>query len=546
MKSFPLDETRRAPLTAKEITAIRSVLSGGDYTRTVSEEMAAQSFARSGRELPVSALTKIRGELLVLRAMEASRFFAKVSSQAVHRYESKGEGIYEIASSLNQPAMACFRAVLKSRGLSDLSVKAGTQGSTAVLQSERDVQQQKIAAMHDHATTAHEDNSVAASLLFEAEIQRFLDHHQVQYKTQNDLKQPGQLTPDFLLTSPVKFGKHDVHWIDAKDFFGGATPFMSKKTRTQASKYIDAFGSGAMVYSRGITATHQAGELPEKCLAMDFQWLGAAAVPVAAAMAAPPAEKKQHMELASWIGVFAELSAGSYTKKLDKKQVAGVNAQIAQMDSDAVPYTVDELNRIRSDLLRGRAADFALPRAAQRKLYERWSSKGEDLLPLCEEHACPPHVGLRIVSEFVSEDGQASAHEQRLHAAKLQVDKHDLSQTKAAAGSSKFHAKVHQFLVQTGVQCEVDPAASTLVVKPGFQLRIQDKPVKWLVCHDGLAGAVPPSTLKQVRKVVDRMRKTLGGQGAILFSLGVVPGFEMFGGQAELVIDFRDLEEDKQ
>ncbi|KAH9258246.1 hypothetical protein BASA81_003295 [Batrachochytrium salamandrivorans] len=543
MKTFPLDETRWAPLTLKEITAIRLVLNGGDYTRTVSEEMAALSFARSGRELPVSALSKIRGELLVLRAMEASRNFSKVSSQAVHRYESKGEGIYEIASSLNQPAMACFRAVLKSRGLSDSSIKAGTQGSKAVLQNDRDVQQQKIAALHDHATTAHEDNSVAASLLFEAEIQRFLDHHQVQYKTQNELKKPGQLTPDFLLTSPVKFGKHEVHWIDAKDFFGGASPFMSKKTKTQASKYIDAFGSGAMVYSRGLTLAHQTGELPEKCLAMDFRWLGKGAVD--AVVPPPITVKKQCVDLSGWIGVFTELSTGSYIKKLDKKQVVGMNAKIAQLDPDAMPYTANELNLIRSDLLRGKAADFALPRAVQRKLYERWSNKREDLLQLCEEHGCPPHIGLQVVSGFALEE-EGNPHHQRLQTIQLQVDKYDLSQTRAIA-NPQFHIKVNQFLVKAGVECELDPIASTLVVKPGFQLRIQDKPVKWLVCHDGLAGAVPPSTLKQLRQTVDRMRKTFGGQGAILFSLGVVPGFEMFGGQAELVVDYRHLmEEDKQ
>jgi hypothetical protein len=85
--------------------------------------MAASARTKSGRDLPLYALSKIRNELLVMRAMTASQSFSSSLQDKVVRQYNNGESIFDISLAAGQPAMACFRIVLKARNLGPAQVQ---------------------------------------------------------------------------------------------------------------------------------------------------------------------------------------------------------------------------------------------------------------------------------------------------------------------------------------------------------------------------------------------------------------------------------------
>jgi len=113
--------------------------------------------------------------------------------------------------------------------------------------------EKNIAIESDHFTF---QKSQTASLRFEKAIGKDLSNINISYKTQDDLL--GQkLTPDFLLENPIMFMDSKVHWIDAKNFYGGDNSFTQRSLQKQAQKYNEAFGNGMFIfrYSCCVTLT---------------------------------------------------------------------------------------------------------------------------------------------------------------------------------------------------------------------------------------------------------------------------------------------------
>jgi len=61
------------------------------------------------------------------------------------------------------------------------------------------------------------------------------------------------LTPDFLLLDQVEINGVPCHWFDCKAYYGANLKFPIKKTRKQMARYIDHWGSGAIVYLEGFS-----------------------------------------------------------------------------------------------------------------------------------------------------------------------------------------------------------------------------------------------------------------------------------------------------
>jgi hypothetical protein len=60
-------------------------------------------------------------------------------------------------------------------------------------------------------------------------------------------------TPDLLFLDHVIINGRPVAWIDAKHFYGGDVDFQRKKTKKQMLRYIEEWGSGAIVYRHGFS-----------------------------------------------------------------------------------------------------------------------------------------------------------------------------------------------------------------------------------------------------------------------------------------------------
>ena len=67
-----------------------------------------------------------------------------------------------------------------------------------------------------------------------------------------------KLTPDFLFETPIIISlddkKHNIHWIDVKNYFLGDIQLITDKLKEQSKKYNETFGNGAFVFHYGLTS----------------------------------------------------------------------------------------------------------------------------------------------------------------------------------------------------------------------------------------------------------------------------------------------------
>jgi hypothetical protein len=60
-------------------------------------------------------------------------------------------------------------------------------------------------------------------------------------------------TPDILFLDHVEINGKPIAWIDAKHFYGADVDFQRKKMAKQMNRYIEEWGSGAVVYRHGFS-----------------------------------------------------------------------------------------------------------------------------------------------------------------------------------------------------------------------------------------------------------------------------------------------------
>ena len=136
-----------------------------------------------------------------------------------------------------------------------------------------DKSQLEWAVSHDAYALINQDEILTKSNQFEDKIAIVLDKLNVRYKTQSDLatEQIAQSnkatnTPDFLILDNFYINGIKINWIDAKNFYGSKSKFMIKKIKSQTQKYINAWGSGSIIFNLGFNS----GLEIEQILMIDF------------------------------------------------------------------------------------------------------------------------------------------------------------------------------------------------------------------------------------------------------------------------------------
>lgn len=117
------------------------------------------------------------------------------------------------------------------------------------------------AVLHDAYALINQDEILVKSNEFEEKIGCVLDKLNIKYKTQSDLvseqiSQSNKVTntPDFFILDDLYINGNKINWIDAKNFYGSKSKFMIKKIKAQTQKYIDTWGSGAIIFNLGFNS----------------------------------------------------------------------------------------------------------------------------------------------------------------------------------------------------------------------------------------------------------------------------------------------------
>jgi hypothetical protein len=121
-----------------------------------------------------------------------------------------------------------------------------------------DSKQLDIAVSNDLYALINQDEVLKKSTDFELKIQKILDSMNIRYKTQNDLAKEqiaksniATNTPDFLILDRLFINGQRITWIDAKNFYGLNTQYLKKRIKHQTKKYLDEWGSGAIIFNLG-------------------------------------------------------------------------------------------------------------------------------------------------------------------------------------------------------------------------------------------------------------------------------------------------------
>lgn len=125
----------------------------------------------------------------------------------------------------------------------------------------RDKKELKWALHNDIYALINQDEILSKSMEFENKIQTILNNQKIKYLTQTDLAQE-QLTkynyisntPDFLILDELYINDVKINWIDAKNFYGSNTKINIQKIKSQTHKYINTWGTGAIIYNLGFNS----------------------------------------------------------------------------------------------------------------------------------------------------------------------------------------------------------------------------------------------------------------------------------------------------
>jgi len=101
-------------------------------------------------------------------------------------------------------------------------------------------------------------NSKNKAELYEKDFGEWLIKSGIKFITEKTIKSNNlyPITPDFVFDVPIIINidnvKHQIKWLDVKNYFLTDLPFILKKLQDQAKKYNDLFGPGTFVFHLGL------------------------------------------------------------------------------------------------------------------------------------------------------------------------------------------------------------------------------------------------------------------------------------------------------
>ena len=224
---------------------------------------------------PPQALS-IRKQLMVKKALKNS---CKLKSEKrldniIKSFQCQQKSLLEMAKSLDLPPVSIFRAILASRVLKTypkLSNLNRRRPAGRIIQSiinesdphnvneflsEWELQELRTAKEHDIVGYAETDST---PMEWEKAIYRYLDHHGINYVTEDTLKQAEiKCTPDCLILDDLCINEQKIQWIEVKSFYASGLRdnwfFTSKALAKQVERYRAEFGdSGAVILKNGFS-----------------------------------------------------------------------------------------------------------------------------------------------------------------------------------------------------------------------------------------------------------------------------------------------------
>ncbi|MAM35552.1 MAG: hypothetical protein CL988_00105 [Euryarchaeota archaeon] len=180
-------------------------------------------------------------------------------SKNMLRLYNEGVSVVDLSKRFDFPPMNIFRIVLAEMRWSKSKIKEHLRQPSRL--SDRERTEFEAAEAADRVSNVDQGESQERADLFEDILADWFEQQGVRIRRQpemvkeqkQDLGRPVR-TPDILFLDHVEINGKPVAWIDAKHFYGADVDFQRKKMAKQMARYIEEWGSGAVVYRHGFSA----------------------------------------------------------------------------------------------------------------------------------------------------------------------------------------------------------------------------------------------------------------------------------------------------
>lgn len=182
----------------------------------------------------------------------------KSKSRELAKHYRAGTSIIELSQRYDFPPMNIFRVVLEAMGWSKKKIKESLREPSSMKSREREEFEAAEAA--DRVSNVDQSEVQVRADLFEDILADWFEEKGVRLRRQPEMVKQQMAdhgrpirTPDLLFLDHVYINGEPIAWIDAKHFYGADVDFQRKKMRKQMNRYIDEWGSGAIVFRHGFS-----------------------------------------------------------------------------------------------------------------------------------------------------------------------------------------------------------------------------------------------------------------------------------------------------
>ena len=204
--------------------------------------------------MSIQQALSLRTHLLRNKAMKRSYLLKTNWNKIKKAYASRDARIIAIASKFDLPPMSIMRKIVRDK----YNVTLAVIFKKPQLLDKKDRAQFEQARKHDIIEGRNPNMTLVYADAFEADVGHWLLNQGHAFLTQADMvkiqmKKYGKAvaTPDFYFNQPIKIKGKPIHWIDAKNYYGTTKSMIYPKTIEQATRYVNRFGPGAIVFALG-------------------------------------------------------------------------------------------------------------------------------------------------------------------------------------------------------------------------------------------------------------------------------------------------------
>ena len=256
-KTFHLEwKVTPVPLKSEEQVA-GWVVKKGEYG-WLSDERVDEIANRVAKEsMTLEQALSLRSALLQQKTVYSHHKLRSKGKELARKYRN-GTSIIDLSLQYDYSPMNLFRVVLESMGWSKNKIKESLREPSTMKERERSEFEAAEAA--DRVASVDQSETQVKADLFEDILADWFEAQGIRLRRQPEMvKEQSEAlgrpvrTPDLLFLDHVYINGQPVAWIDAKHFYGADVDFQRKKMKKQMNRYIEEWGSGAIMFRHGFS-----------------------------------------------------------------------------------------------------------------------------------------------------------------------------------------------------------------------------------------------------------------------------------------------------